>query len=433
MHKPKMKRRNFFANSLLATSGLMMLPQNIFSRSLTSPGNKIHLAFIGTGKQSVGLVNNFINRDEVKIIAGSDVDKDKLTRFKNQVENHYASTSDKSKYSVVKTYEDYRDLLGRDDIDAVVIATPDHWHALQSIEAMKTGKDVYCEKPLAHTIEEGRAMANAAMKYNSIVQTGSMQRSWTDFRHACELVRNGYIGDVSKILVSVGGPAIPCTLPDQKVPDKLNWDMWLGPAPNRGYNEVLSPPIEHDHWPRWRDYKEYGGGTLADWGAHMFDIAQWAMGTDQTGPTEIIPPTDPDVVYGLRLLYETGVEVEHTDFDRGYAVRFIGSEGTIDVSRSFLDSKPENIVTASIKVNETRLYYSDDHYQNWLDCMKSRKQPVTNAETGHRTATICNIGNIAYWLRKPLQWNPDKEEFVDNEEANKLRGKKYRDPWKLYV
>lgn len=432
MNKP-LNRRQFISGAAVLTSGVFLLPKKVFGLGLKNPGEKIHLAFIGTGKQSVGLVNNFIKREDVKITAGSDVDKDKLNRFKKQVETYYAENAGNGKYSAVTTYADFRELLENKDVDAVVVATPDHWHAIQSIEAMKAGKDVFCEKPLAHTVEEGRAMADTAEKYKRVLQTGSMQRSWRDFRHACELVRNGYIGDVEKIVVSVGGPAIPCTLPSQETPAELDWEMWLGPAPERGYNEVLSPPIEHDHWPRWRDYKEFGGGTLADWGAHMFDIAQWGMGTDHTGPVEVIPPLDPDAVYGLRLLYENGIEVEHSDFGRGHAVRFIGSEGSIDVSRSFLDSKPETIVTAEIKVNETRLYHSDDHYQNWLDCIKSRKQPVAKAEIGHRTATICNIGNIAYWLRKPMKWDPVKEKFADNKEANKLLGKEYRKPWNLDV
>lgn len=427
-----MGRRNFIWDSIFASTGFTILPKYVFaSGHLKGPGDKINLAFIGTGKQSVGLVNRFIEKQDVKIMAGSDVDKEKLARFKKQVEGYYAGITGKSGYSGVQTFEDFRELLAKKDIDAVVIATPDHWHALQSIQAMKYGKDVFCEKPLAHTIKEGRTMADAADEYGRVVQTGSMQRSWNDFRHACELVRNGYIGDIQKILVNVGGPAIPCDLPAQETPEVVNWDMWLGPAPVRAYNEVLSPPIEQDHWPRWRDYKEYGGGTLADWGAHMFDIAQWGMGTDHTGPIKLIPPGNPKKVFGLKLLYENGVEVEHADFGRGYGVRFVGSDGSIDVSRSFLDSKPENIVSAKIKENETRLYYSDDHYQNWLDCIKSRKQPIANAETGHRTATICNAGNIAYWLRRPLYWNPDKERFMNDKEANALREKNYRKPWKL--
>lgn len=425
-------RRKFLSTTAFSLAGLTIIPGAVFGgKGRISPSDKINLAFIGTGKQSEGLVNNFIKRNEVRIVAGSDVDKNKLERFKKQVETYYEENGEAK--AEVKTYEDFRDLLERKDIDAVIVATPDHWHALQSIEAMKAGMDVYCEKPLAHTIEEGKAMVTAAEKYNRIVQTGSMQRSWGDFRHASELVRNGYIGEIKKILVSVGAPAIPCELPKQTTPHDLNWNLWLGPAPERGYNAVLSPPVDQTHWPRWRDYKEYGGGILADWGAHMFDIAQWGMGTDDTGPVEVIPPNDPKEIFGLSMKYKNGVEVVHEDFGRGHAVRFIGSDGSLDVSRSFLDSKPENIVSAEIKNGETRLYYSDDHYQNWLDSIKSRKQPVADVTVGHRTATICNLANIAYWLNRPFKWDPEKEKITNDNKAQQLVGKTYRDPWTLEI
>lgn len=365
------------------------------------------------------------------MIAASDIDSKKLDRFKNWTEEYYSSNPPKKRYKGCDTYSDYKELLARKDIDAVVIATPDHWHALQSIDALNAGKDVYCEKPMAHTIEEGRAMVIATRSNERVFQTGSMQRSWADFRKACELVRNGYLGEISKVLVNVGGPGIPCDLPAQPQPDYLDWNAWVGPAVWRPYNAVLSPPIEDTGWPRWRDYIAYGGGTLADWGAHMFDIAQWALGMDESGPVKIVPPEDPEAQFGARFYYDNGVEMVHEDFGRGFAVRFIGSEGTLDVSRSFLDSNPAGIVTAELKESDQRLYHSDNHYSDFTDAIRERTKPICDVEVGHRSATVCSLGNIAYQLGRPLDWDPVMEQFTNDAVANRLRSKKYRDGYRL--
>ena len=425
-------RRKFIQQAAITIPALSIIPTEVFSKRFIAPSDKIHLGFIGLGKQSRGLSNQFIERPGTHIVAACDVWIPKLRWFRDHVETKYAEERNEASYRSVSLYDDYRHLLQRSDIDAVVIATPDHWHAIQAIDAMEAGKDVYCEKPLTHTIEEGIQMVKAAQKTGKIVQTGSMQRSWSDFRHACELVINGYIGKVEKVLVNVGDPARPYDLPEEPMPEGLNWDRWCGPATVGNYNHRLAPQNNDvDFWPDWRLFKEYGGGILCDWGAHMFDIAQWGLGADDTGPVKLIPPENKSSVRGLKYIYQNGVEMVHEDFDRGWAVRFIGSEGSLDISRDFLDSKPGNIVTAEIKSSEKRLYFSDDHYVDWIESMKNRTQPICPAEVGHRSASICNLGNIAYELGRELAWDPVKQEFKNDSQANKLKTKKYRKKYKL--
>ncbi len=430
--KDTLTRRNFIRNAMAAAGGMVMIPG--LATSCARPvcaNDKICIGFIGTGKQSLALFNSFAGIPDVKIAAACDVDQQKLERFKKTVDDYYAEAEGKPGYSACETYERYEDLLDRKGIDAVIIVTPDHWHAIPAIAAIEAGKDVYCEKPLAHTLREGRLMSDAAARHERICQTGSMQRSWGDFRHACELVRNGYLGDIEKILVNVGDPERPYDLTGGPAPDYLNWDRWVGPAPFVKYNEVLSPPITQNHWPRWRDYTEFGGGVIADWGAHMFDIAQWALGMDDSGPVEYIPPEDPEQLRGLKCVYANGVEMTHEDFGLGYAVRFMGTEGTLDVSRNFLNTDPENIASVETGSNDVRLYHSDNHYTDWTGAIKKRTQPVANFEIGHRSASVCNIINIAYKLRRKLEWDPGKEEFIGDSEANDLRTKQYREPYIL--
>lgn len=425
-------RRSFLVNSTIATGAFTILPGKVMGRNNhISPNNKINMGFIGTGKQAKILFERFAGLPDIQVTACCDVDSEKLEQFRKIAELYYAAKSGKNNYKGIKTYENYKDLISNPDIDAVGIFTPDHWHAIPAIAAIKAGKDIYCEKPMAHTVKEGRAMVEATRKYNRVFQTGSMQRSWWTFRHACELVRNNYIGEIKKVIVNVGDPAIACDLEGEPTPDYLNWDLWLGPAPKRPYNEILSPPVEQTHYPMWRKYREYGGGGVSDWGAHMFDIAQWGLGMDNNGPVKLIPPSDKKAVRGLKFIYKNGVEMYHEDFDRGWGVRFIGSEGTIDISRQYLESKPENIVYKRIEDDEIKLYKSSNHYSDWTDAIRNRTRPVSDVETGHSTAAVCNIANIAYRLRRPLEWDPGREEFKNDPEANKLTTKEYREPFGL--
>ena len=431
-HNSRTNRRKFLRTAVLGAAAFSIVPRKVLGRGFIAPSDKVTLGFIGLGKQTRGLVGRFVNENNTEILAGSDVFATKRTYFENWVGQKYSEIRSQSAFKGIQTYPDYSEMLTRNDIDAIVIATPDHWHAIPAIDAMKAGKDVYCEKPLSHTVKEGRLMANAVQKYDRVLQTGSMQRSRENFRKACELVRNGYIGEVQKVLVSVGDPARSYDMPAETLPAGADWDRWCGPAPLLAYNHRLAPAdVEAKFWPDWRQFKETGGGILCDWGAHMFDIAQWGLGMDHSGPIRFIPPTEKGAKRGLKMIYANGVEMIHEDFERGWAVRFIGSEGTLDISRQFLDSKPENIVTAQIKDGEKRLYKSENHYQDWLTAIKNRTQPICNVEVGHRSASVCNLANIAYDIGEPLDWDPAKEKFSKAKIANKLRTKKYRKPYKV--
>jgi predicted dehydrogenase len=423
-----LNRRNFVKTGIKASIAWTILPRYVLGRGFTAPSDRINLGFIGTGKQGRGLANSFAPK--AQIVAGADVDSKKLALFQTIIQKFYAETKGLPDYKGFTAYPDFRELLGRKDIDAVVIATPDHWHAACCILASNAGKHLYCEKPLAHSVVEGRAMVRAVHQNKVVLQTGSMQRSWKTFHHACELVRNGYLGDIREVWVSVGSAAIADDLEGQNIPSNLNWDFWVGPAPFKPFNAELSPPVEQDIFPNWRKYKEYGGGILSDWGAHMFDIAQWGLGMDKTGPIHFFPP-DGNQYKTLTMVYENGIIMKHLDFGRGYGVRFIGSKGSLDISREYLDSKPENIATALIQPTEIQLYESIDHYQDWLDAIKTGKTPICDVETGHRTASVCALANIAYWLKRPLTWNPRKEEFKNDNAAGKYLEAEIRDPWKL--
>jgi predicted dehydrogenase len=422
-------RRNFLSSAAKATLAFTIVPRFVLGgKNYIAPSDQLNVGFIGTGKQGRILMNGFANK--VQLIAGADVDAKKLLLFKELTEKKYADLKDVTSYKGLKTYSDFRELLANPEIDAVVVATPDHWHAVNSVMAANAKKHVYCEKPMAHSVAEGRAMVNAATSNNIILQTGSMQRSWKNFRTACELVRNGYLGDVKEVWVSVGDAAIPCYLQAQPIPEELNWDMFLGPSAYLPFNPVLAPPSSEDIYPNWRLYKEIGGGILSDWGAHMFDIAQWGLGKDNTGPVKYFPP-DGKGYNELTMVYDDGIVMKHKKFGRGHGVRFIGSKGTLDISRSYFDSKPDTIAQQVIKENEIHLYNSDDHYGDWINAIKNNKQPICNAETGHRTSSICCIANIAYWLNRPLTFNAVKETFLNDNEANALLKPKLRKPWNV--
>ena len=429
---PSRSRRSFLRQSALGAVALTIIPRHVLGgKGYIAPSDKIALGFIGTGKQSSGLGQQFLNIPECQMVAACDVFEGKLQRFLQQVNAHYAEATGADRYAGCQGYKEYEALIARDDLDAVIICLPDHWHAPVALAAMAAGKDIYCEKPMAHTVAEGRAMVEAARKYERVFQTGSMQRSRDGFRQAVELVRNGYLGDLTSVKVNVGDPAVPDDLPTEATPAGLDWDRWLGPAPQRGYSPVLAPPLTNDSWPMWRRYAEYGGGILSDWGAHMFDIAQWALGMDDSGPVEFIPPTEAGATRGLRMRYASGVEMVHEDFGRGWAVQFNGSEGKLEVSRSFLESDIPGLVERTIGENEIRVYKSTDHYRDWLDAIRQRTQPICDAEVGHRSASVCNLANIAYQLKRPLRWNPRKEKFKGDKAANALLGKTYRAPYGL--
>jgi predicted dehydrogenase len=433
-------RRTFLKRAALAGVAPLILPSAIRAAN-TPPGSKINLASIGVGIQGRGLLNGFLGRDEVRVVAVCDVDSTRRNSAQQMVESHYAKASSAGTYKGCAAFGDFRELLARRDIDAVVIATPDHWHALTSIAALKAGKDVYCEKPASHTVREGRAMVKAARSHKRVFQVGSMQRSMGEFRAACELIRNGVIGEIKSAEVCVGGPPIPCDLAEDAAEPGLDWNFWLGDAPMRPYSAVLSPRgVYTTFFPDWRKYREYGSGQVGDWGAHHFDIVQWALGFDALGPVEFLPAADPNATSGVRFRYSTGVEVTHLP---GNGVTFYGSAGKIYVNRGeFKFWLGDKLMTSDVKesrvmlddhlpANAVRLYQSSNHLADWIRSIGTRKPPICDIETGHRTATICHLVNKTYQYHQRLSWNPAKETFADGTGDSKWLGQEYRKPWHL--
>lgn len=426
-----MNRRNFIEKTTTGVAAVTILPRHVLGgKGFIAPNDRINIGYIGTGKQARGLLNNISKGKETVTLAASDVFRQKLDIFVQEANK--SNTTNGMSHSV-EGHHYYRELLERDDIDAVVIASPDHWHAQMVVDAAKAGKDIYCEKPLALTVAEGRAMVNATRKYDRVFQTGNMQRSWRDFRHAVELVRNGYIGEINEVNVSVGEPVKQCNLPTQEVPEGLDWNEWVGPSLYRDYHEDLAPPDVNGPWAWWRGYRNYGGGLITDWGAHMFDIVQWALDMDGSGPVKFLPPAEPGQSHGLTMVYENGVRVNHTLWGGekdGNAIQFIGTEGRIEVSRGFLRTFPDaRMEDMPIKGTEERVYFSDNHYQDWIEAIRHRTKPISDVEIGHRTASVCNVTNIAYELQRPLLWDPLTERFVGDDFANLMVGRSYRGTW----
>jgi predicted dehydrogenase len=399
----------------------------LFARDKAKPSERIALGFIGVGTMGRGHLGGFLGMPDVQVVAVCDVVRERRDSAQKMVQERYGKDK-KTEYKGCKSCIDFREILDRKDIDAVVIATPDHWHTIPCILAARAKKDIYCEKPLTHDIAEGRRLVNEIAKSSVIFQTGSQQRSEFSgyFRKAVEYVRNGRIGKIEKVRIGVGEPAVACDLPTQEVPEGTDWDLWLGPAPQRGYNEILCPKGVHKGFPAWRKYREYGGGQIADMGAHHFDIAQWALDMDGSGPIKILPPEKG--VKGLRFLYANGVEMTHG----GEAdCVFVGTKGTIRVSRGKIESDPEDLFKTLISDKEFHVYPSNNHKRNWVECIRKRTPCICPAEVGHRSASICHLGNIGYWLRRELNWDPAREEFLDDSEANKLLSREPRPQWKI--
>jgi predicted dehydrogenase len=370
-----------------------------------------------------------MNQPGTQVVALCDVDSLKLAKAEEAAVAFYSKSTATGGKPAVATYRDFRELLARPDIDAVVTALPDHWHAATAIEAARAGKDIYCEKPLANSIGEARAMVTAARRFERVFQTGSMQRSDERFRFACELVRNGYIGELKKVTVNIGGPpedAYP--LPPEPVPPNLDWDFWVGPAPWRPYSSVLAPPIDYEGWGRWRYYWDFGGGGMTDWGAHHFDIGQWGIGADDSGPVEIVPPDGNDVQV-LTYKYANGVIMTREQGVNG--LMFSGTTGEVEVNRGYLRTRPAGLARLRLKPADVHLYKSNDHFADWLRSVRTRSKPICDVEIGCRSATVCHLGNIAYLLNRPLKWDPVKEQFIGDETANRLVSRPYRSPLAL--
>jgi predicted dehydrogenase len=422
-------RRSFLAAAatVAAAGPTVLLPAA--RAAAPAAADRITLGFIGMGKRAGSLLRHMLGSDQVQVVAIAEVVRERLEHGRKTVDERYAANVKSGAFAGCAAYNDFREIVARPDIDAVVIGTPDHWHAIQAVQAAKAGKDIYCEKPMSLTIGQGRKMVEAARRYGVVFQTGSQQRSeyGGKFRLAVELVRNGRIGDLKTVRVGVGGPPVPCDLPVQPTPDGTDWDMWNGPAPERGYHEVLCPKGVHNHFPAFRRYREYAGGGLADMGAHHFDIAQWAMDMDDSGPVRVEPPSD-GATTGLRFTYANGVVMYHGGLS---GCTFEGTDGKIYVDRGVIKSDPESILQEPIGADDVQVYRATGHFTDWLECLRTRKQPICDVEIGHRSASICHLANIGYELGRPLQWDPQAERFVDDDQANLLLNRVLRAPWTL--
>lgn len=420
--------------SFLAAAAAMPL---LFDRSSATTANeKLTLGFIGVGTMGRGHLGSFLNRKDVEVVAVCDVVKERLDSAKEMTEKKYAERMKSGEYKGVKTFGDFRELLAVPGLDAVVIATPDHWHAIPCVLAARAGKHIYCEKPLTQNLADGRWVVSEVAKTNVVFQTGSQQRSEFNnhFRHAVDAIWNGRIGKIKTVRIGVAGPCKPCDLPTEAVPPGTDWDIWLGPAPERGYNEILCPKGIHKHFPQWRLYQEYAGGLLADMGAHHFDIAQWAMKRDVSGPVEVIPPKDPKKGSGLTFVYDDGVRMIHNEFEGNLKSDcvFEGTDGWVTCSRGDIKASNEAILKDPYPATAERVMPSNNHKQNWLDAIKDRKKSsICTAETGHRSASICHLANIGYRLNRPLKWDPKKERFVDDATADKELSREPRAKWKV--
>ena len=430
-------RRHFIKRSATALAGFIIAPRFVLGGNRPDgtkyipPSDMITLGFIGCGKQGRILSNYFLSTNEIRILALSEVYKDKSELMLKTIKTNQEKNNQPVNDNDIAVYNDFRELLSRKDIDAVVIATPDHWHAAVAVRAAEAGKDIYCEKPLSVTVKEGRAMVKATRKHKRVFQTGSMQRSWPEFRQAVEIVRNGFIGEIKSIKVNVGPPPAAYNLPEQPVPDGLDWSKWLGPNEFKPFNAELAPPITKDVYPNWRNYKEFGGGMVTDWGAHMFDIAQWALDMDESGPVEIFAP-DAEHPF-LTYKYKNNIIMTHEKWEWNNAVMFTGTEGEIRIGRGKLETTPASVKTLIIDSTKKHVYKSENHYKDFLNAMRTRTKPICDVETGHRTATVCNIGNIAYQLKRPLKWNPKKEKFKKDAEANALLGRPMLNEWAIKI
>jgi predicted dehydrogenase len=438
-------RREFLRYSALGLTGLTILPSWTMQNGIRiAPSDRVVLGILGLGRQGCSDFYSFSKCPGVQVAACCDVDTIKVARFVNIVKTWQSSMNMNLRCD---TYEFFEAMFERKDIDAIEIALPDHWHALAAIYACQSGKDVYCQKPLAYTITEGLAIMRAASDNGRVFQVGSQQRSDKEFQQAIELVRSGKIGHIEKIYARVGNPPIPFNLPEQPVPANLHFNQWLGPLndPKVHYHPDLCPPISLDPkedeklWGAWRWYCETGNGYTADWGAHMFDIAQAAIGMDGSGPVEYIPKGYGGAKY-LTMKYANGIVMTEQPYSEdnssapGLGIRFISDKGWLKVARGYIEcSKPELLKKEEKKIGEGEYEISSPHMQNFIDCIRSRKKTIAPVEVGCSTNTLCCLANMAVELKRPVKWNPATLSFIDDKEAedHRLYGYKYRNPYTL--
>ena len=427
-------RRGFLRRGAATAGAAAVFPSLIPSTAMgagvsTAPSDRIVMGAIGVGSMGTGDMHNFLGRKEVQMVAVCDVDRRHRENAKRAVDQRYSSAS-------CEAYLDYRELIDRGDLDAVMTALPDHWHALPAIRAARAGLHIHGQKPFARSIREGRAMCDAIARYGVVWQTGSQQRSDGKFRRACELVRNGRLGKILKVEVGLPTGGRGGNHPPEDPPDYLDWNFWLGPAPWRPYCKFSG---NAPHWD-WRWIMDYSGGQLTDWAGHHIDIAQWGLGFERTGPVRIegrgqYPEDgiyDVPMTYRFTCTYASGLEMTVANNQQlAQGARWYGENGWIHVSRGGLSAEPARILDEVIGPNEIHLYRSNDHYGNFLECLKTGKETVAPAEIGHRSISVGLLGEIAMLTGRAIRWNPDTEEIIDDPGASALLGRPYREPWTL--
>ncbi|MBN2666185.1 MAG: Gfo/Idh/MocA family oxidoreductase [Bacteroidales bacterium] len=465
-----LNRRDFLGLSALGLTGLTILPSYVINGIRVAPSDRVLMGTIGLGRQALSDFRGFAGAAGLQVVACCDVDTIKQQRYKKTVEEWQQS---KGLAPRCDTYEQYEKLLERKDIDVVEVVTPDHWHALMTIHACQAGKDVYVQKPLSYTIQEALVMTRVANDNKRVVQVGSQQRSSKEFQKAIELVQKGAIGHIEKIYAKVGDPPKPFDLPSMPIPGNLNWNLWLGPLNDDKihYHSDLAPQITLDPvqnetlWGAWRWYLEMGNGYTADWGAHMFDIAQAAIGMDGSAPYEIIPKGYNGTEY-MTFKYKTGVVMTEQpyleDNPGAQGIKFIGTKGWIEVARGYIGCSDPSLIPAEIAGNRPQpraprpegqarqarpaqqarpaptreglqFEISSPHMQNFIDAVRSRQKPIASIEVGCSTAVTCCLGNIANELGRPVKWDPATYTFIDDKEAcsHRLMNYEYRRPYHL--
>jgi predicted dehydrogenase len=430
-----------------------IVPSSVFGRK--APGNRINIGQIGFGR--IAMTHDLpetLRYDEARVVAVADTDSRRAAKGREFIEDYYNKSAGKPGYINVKVYDDYRELIQNRDIDAVIISTPDHWHAQPAIEAAQAGKDIYLQKPTSLTVREGRLLSDIVRKQKVILQVGTQQRSMAQFRIAAELVRNGRIGKLMTVKIGLPGDPPGPEAPEMAVPGNLNYDMWLGSTPEVYYTEMrVHPQNSLTDRPGWLRCEQFGAGMITGWGQHHFDSAAWGMDTELTGPVMVeavaeFPKSGLWDVHGdfmARAEYGNGITMLTSG---GYpnGIRYEGTEGWIFVTRGSYTASPSDPVAASKNNNAleasdpailtsvtgengTKLYVSDEQHGNWLDCIRSRKEPISPVETGHRACTVCLITHIAMKLGRRLNWDPENELFVNDGEANGMLSRKQRFPY----
>jgi predicted dehydrogenase len=452
----KETRRNFLKmGAAAAISFPTIVPSSVFGQK--APSNRINVGAIGVGRISRGHdLPGIWQFDQARIMAVCDLDAKRVEEGKTLVNGYYSKKTGKP-YDGVTGYHNYHELLANKDIDAVVISTPDHQHAILAVDAVHAKKDVYLQKPASLTITEGRAMSNAVMASGQILQVGSQQRSWKQFHRACELVRNGRIGEIKHVEIGLPGDPSGPDAPPMPIPSNLNYDAWLGSTPDVYYTEMRVHPQDGFSRPGWLRCEQFGAGMITGWGAHHVDTAHWGMNTEYTGPVEVwgtaeFPTHGLWNVHGKFLthaIYANGVTMDISgDFPNG--IKFYGTEGWIFVTRDEMvtptdpggkpAAAPQPLAASDPKIldsvtgpDELHLYKSDDQHGNWLECIKSRKAPIAPAEIGHRACSTCLIHHIAMKTRRRLYWDPVKEHFKNDDDANCMLSRPQRAPYMMDV